>query len=732
MATASSYPSCSDLSDIKPFFKKKGLFLKPLVKINVSIQLPKNKSTEYSISNHALIEAVKELAQPDEFCSIKTTKTAVDLVRLEAEVEVPQNIKWIIPRIEGQTIKLPGQSDNFRARASMAKNDFPSRHDWDSFFRDAKHMNELKAGERPDTIHIQDLPIEWFTTKASNGKPNEKLVCRMFEQFGAIAALDIPSNDPYRSQMKGHISGMKQFNFRTTSLFEVYIQYKDYLSFVAAMDALRGMKLLKKDGEKAWTQVIKVDFDKSKHLSESSIRKRKLLREKLMEKERQNEERCEEVVDNVVQSKMVSETQDEREDEPRHDEESTGVDVSLRKILREEKLFLFAQRKLESIRLLGELLERVADKKCVSGNARPEKRTKQKSVVSMIKQSTSSLYADREDEELLNSSFNSADSLDGPLYNRAEDFHWRGRGRGFMNNRRGRGRPMRRGGDFFNPHRNNAWEDYNEYNNQSGEGTSYNSRGGDNFNSRGEGYNSHGDGYNSRGDGFNSRGSGDFNNWRGGRGQRFNNNYNRGRGRAMRDLLPMPGFSRKDQELNEYNYQMHAMYYRYFQNLTRDGKSRSRSRSYSRDRGRSRSRSRHRSSSRGRDRSRSRHRSSSRGRDRSRSRHRSSSRGRDRSRSRKGSSSRGRDRHRSSRDRSKSRHRSSSKNRERSKSRSRSRNRKSRSRSKSHKRSKSRSKSRRRSRSWTSTKRSKSRSRSWSQRRSPSATSSSKNRLKNS
>ncbi|KAF6207574.1 hypothetical protein GE061_016021 [Apolygus lucorum] len=392
---AVSYPTCSDLSDIKPFFKKKGLFFKPLVKINVSIQLPKSKSTEYSISNHALIEAVKELARPDEFCSIKTTKTGVDLVRLEAEVEVPKNIKWIIPRIEGQTIKLPGQSDNFRVRASIAKNDFPSRHDWDSFFRDAKHMNELKAGERPDTIHIQDLPIDWFTTRASNGKPNEKLVCRMFEQFGAIAAVDIPSNDPYRSQMKGHISGMKQFNFRTTSLFEVYIQYKDYLSFVAAMDALRGMKLLKKDGEDAWTQVLKVDFDKSKHLSESSIRKRKLLREKLMDKERQNEERCEEVVDNVVQSKMASDTLDERDDEPpsRQVEESSGVDVSLRKILREEKLFLFAQRKLESIRLLGELLERVADKKCVSGNARPEKRIKQKSVVSMIKQSDETMQA---------------------------------------------------------------------------------------------------------------------------------------------------------------------------------------------------------------------------------------------------------------------------------------------------------------------------------------------------
>ena len=35
------------------------------------------------------------------------------------------------------------------------------RADWDSFFRENKEMNEMKAGERPDTIKIENLPCKW-------------------------------------------------------------------------------------------------------------------------------------------------------------------------------------------------------------------------------------------------------------------------------------------------------------------------------------------------------------------------------------------------------------------------------------------------------------------------------------------------------------------------------------------------------------------------------------------
>lgn len=56
------------------------------------------------------------------------------------------------------------------------------------------------------------------------------------------------------------------------------------------MDEFRGMRLVRKEADKNMSINIKVDFDKSKHLSEASIKRRKAVREKLMAKDREREE----------------------------------------------------------------------------------------------------------------------------------------------------------------------------------------------------------------------------------------------------------------------------------------------------------------------------------------------------------------------------------------------------------------------------------------------------------
>jgi len=33
------------------------------------------------------------------------------------------------------------------------------RYDWDNFFVENKEMNEMKPGERPDTIHVQVITL---------------------------------------------------------------------------------------------------------------------------------------------------------------------------------------------------------------------------------------------------------------------------------------------------------------------------------------------------------------------------------------------------------------------------------------------------------------------------------------------------------------------------------------------------------------------------------------------
>lgn len=85
-------------------------------------------------------------------------------------------------------------------------------------------MNETKPGERPDTIHISNLPTKWFVHKSQmndeNIKPSERIFSKVFERFGKIRNVDIPICDPYRHLMKSHMTGMKTFNFDQDTYFE--------------------------------------------------------------------------------------------------------------------------------------------------------------------------------------------------------------------------------------------------------------------------------------------------------------------------------------------------------------------------------------------------------------------------------------------------------------------------------------------------------------------------------
>lgn len=54
------------------------------------------------------------------------------------------------------------------------------------------------------------------------------------------------------------IASIQTFSYGQDLTFECYVQYKEYISFVKAMDSLRGMKLLFKGEDKALTSTIKV------------------------------------------------------------------------------------------------------------------------------------------------------------------------------------------------------------------------------------------------------------------------------------------------------------------------------------------------------------------------------------------------------------------------------------------------------------------------------------------
>lgn len=260
---------CGDTSEAIELHKPQGLYLKPYAKINVCVQLPQLKEPGKSISNWEVMEKVKHMARPHSFLSIKIIKSTLEFIRLEGETETKALVKTLMARLEGKTIKLSGFPDALKVKAAESKVSFPVRHDWDSYFRDAKNMNEMKPGERPDTIHFKDLPTRWFASTSRHkdrDKPSEQILKTVFEGCGEIRCVDIPMLDPYRKEMVSSKSGVIQtFSFGQDLIFEAFVQYKEYIGFVKAMDSLRGMKLLfmPDDEDKAYTANIKVFINKN-------------------------------------------------------------------------------------------------------------------------------------------------------------------------------------------------------------------------------------------------------------------------------------------------------------------------------------------------------------------------------------------------------------------------------------------------------------------------------------
>ncbi|XP_050788676.1 A-kinase anchor protein 17A [Gopherus flavomarginatus] len=374
-----------DASEAVELCASYGLYLKPITKMSISVALPQLKQPGKSISNWEVMERLKGMVQTHQFSTLRISKSTMDFIRFEGEVENKSLVKSFLACLDGKTIKLSGFSDILKVRAAEYKIDFPTRHDWDSFFRDAKDMNETLPGERPDTIHLEGLPCKWFALKDSGSeKPSEEVLIKVFKKFGEIRNVDIPMLDPYREEMTGR--NFHTFSFGGHLNFEAYVQYHEYAGFIKAMNALRGMKLMYKgDDGKAVACNVKVSFDSTKHLSDASIKKRQLERQKLQELEQQREEqkrREKEAEEKKKEEERKQKELEELERERKREEklrkrEQKQKDREARrnkkklekmqaeeqkklqeKIRLEERKLLLAQRNLQSIRLIAELLSR--------------------------------------------------------------------------------------------------------------------------------------------------------------------------------------------------------------------------------------------------------------------------------------------------------------------------------------------------------------------------------------
>lgn len=156
------------------------------------------------MSHWEIMDKIRELIRPDEFTVFKVTKTTIEFVRFEAELETKSKLDRVVSKINNKMIKLKDFSELMRVKACEWKSDFPSRRVWDDFFQNARDMDEMKPGERPDTVHISNLPSKWFIphhlSEDEDVTPSEKILYRIFEKFGSIRYVDIPICDPYRKK----------------------------------------------------------------------------------------------------------------------------------------------------------------------------------------------------------------------------------------------------------------------------------------------------------------------------------------------------------------------------------------------------------------------------------------------------------------------------------------------------------------------------------------------------
>ena len=253
-----SFSVCTDTSDAVVLSSSHQLYLKPIAKLSITVQLPVLNTPGKSISNWEVMEKLKSIIIPDHFVVLKVVKSSLEVAKFEGEVENREMAKKHIGKLDSRTIKLSGFSESLKVKATELKCQDPTKHDWDAFFRDAEDMDEMKPGERPDTIHIKDLPCRWFSNKSQRDKPDKEIMKKVFEHFGSIRAIDIPCLNPCNKESPD--SGFIQtFTFGQDFLFEAFVQFKEYNGFVKGMNALRGKKLmLKEEQQKALTACIRV------------------------------------------------------------------------------------------------------------------------------------------------------------------------------------------------------------------------------------------------------------------------------------------------------------------------------------------------------------------------------------------------------------------------------------------------------------------------------------------
>lgn len=294
------------------FYLPAGLFLKPDAKICIDVKLPEIKVSGVSISNWEVMEKIKILVLPEVFTNLRVVHYSRDVINFKGEFESMRAMRKVVLLLHGKVIKLSGFADFLRLKAWPYQPPYPTEKEWEEFFseRGVESFEDGKPGERPDTIHVRGLPVKWFTSRTSEGKPCPRILTQAFQKFGPVRQVGIVEQESNQSQSSKFSSfgpGSGSFHF------DGYVQYDKYSSFTNAMSGLKGMKILRlEDGGREAVALIGVDFDRGGFLSDRNIRKRRRVEER-QRIEREEQERREEEERRKKELKEAARRQEEEE-----------------------------------------------------------------------------------------------------------------------------------------------------------------------------------------------------------------------------------------------------------------------------------------------------------------------------------------------------------------------------------------------------------------------------------
>ncbi|XP_030066475.1 A-kinase anchor protein 17B [Microcaecilia unicolor] len=369
-----------DNSEAVELCTSQSLYLTPVARLIISVMFPDCKEPTRPFSNWDILDQLKTMIAPDQFSSLRVSKSTKDFVRIEGEAETKHLAQTLLAKLHGKVIKLNGFLDGLVVETTEASVDFPTQQDWEAFSKETanEELSEQSSASLPDSIYLEGLPSKWFVLKGSNSeKPSEAALQMVFERYGKVKNTDIPMLDPYREE---NASGNSLGGIQT---FAAFVQYEDHADFVKAMEALRGMKLMYQgeDG-KALACNMKVTFDTTKHFSEEAIKKRNLERQKLQELEQQRklekeeeeaaarkrkyEEKKAQARKRKARLKRKEQRQRQKERQEKQLKVSQEVKAEGEQWLEESeeweaRKLLLAQRRVASIRLLTLLLAQIKE-----------------------------------------------------------------------------------------------------------------------------------------------------------------------------------------------------------------------------------------------------------------------------------------------------------------------------------------------------------------------------------